>query len=64
MTKAMKRIGTIKRLSMMLPQHSLLTIYVNYLYKPRLDLMINQTIKVYVKKLRLSSITIQPSVPN
>ena len=53
--KAMKGIGAIKRLSKMLPQHSLLTIYKSFV-QPHLDygdILINQTIKGYVKKLRL-----------
>ena len=36
MTKAMKGIGVIKRLSKMLPQHSLLTIYKSFV-RPHLD---------------------------
>ena len=36
MTKAMKGIGVMKRLSKMLPQHSLLTIYKSFV-KPHLD---------------------------
>ena len=36
MTKAMKGIGAIKRLSKMLPQHSLLTIYKSFV-RPHLD---------------------------
>ena len=55
MTKAMKVIGVITRLSKMLLWHSLLTIYKSFV-RPHLDygdIMINQTIKVFVKKLRL-----------
>ena len=36
MTKAMKGIGVIKKLSKMLPQHSLLTIYKSFV-RPHLD---------------------------
>ena len=36
MTKAMKGIGVIKRLSKMLPRHSLLTIYKSFV-RPHLD---------------------------
>ena len=53
--KAMKGIGVIKRLSKMLPQQSLLTIYKSFV-QPHLDygdILINQTIKGYFKKLRL-----------
>ena len=36
MTKAMKEMGVIQRLSKMLPQHSLLTIYKSFVW-PHLD---------------------------
>ena len=56
MTKAMKRIGVIKKLSKMLPQYSFLTIYKSFA-RPHLDygdiLYDQPTIKIFVKKLRL-----------
>ena len=56
MTKAMKGIGVIKRLSKMLPRHSLLTIYKLFV-RPHLyysDIFDDQpNNKVFVKKLRL-----------
>ena len=56
MTKAMKGIGVIKKLSKMLPQYSFLTIYKSFA-RPHLDygdiLYDQPTIKVFVKKLRL-----------
>ena len=56
MTKAMKGIGVIKKLSKMLPQHSFLTIYKSFA-RPHLDygdiLYDQPTIKIFVKKLRL-----------
>ena len=52
----MKGIGVMKRLNEKIPRHSLLTI-INHLYGLTLTMviyfMINQTMKVYVKKLRL-----------
>ena len=56
MTKAIKGIGAIEILSTMLPQHSLLTIYKSFyglILTMVIYFMINQTIKVYVKKQRL-----------
>lgn len=52
----MKEISVIKRLSKVLPRHSLVTIYKSFL-RPHLDyghiVKNNPTIKVYFKKLRL-----------
>ena len=56
MTKAIKGIGVIEILSTMLPQHSLLTIQKSFyvlILTMVIYFMINQTIKVYVKKQRL-----------
>ena len=56
MSKAMKGKGVIKKISNMLPQHSLITIYKVFV-RPHLDygdiFMMNQIRKVSVRKLKL-----------